>query len=319
VKGGGKGKGGETRNCYNCGKPGHLARDCRGPKGGGKGGGKHGLNAVEDEYGTEEDGYLFSIGEDIECQICQDDACISQNPSWINHGITRGQIRPAISQGFVMKNSFQALSAECLEEWPEATVNNVDTEKAKMPVWKKPVKTMKNKHKESERGMTNDDWLDDILACLCNDNANEKEEMILSVTEDGFTWHKEEAVVDSGAIDCVTSRKRFPHLRVQSTPESERGESWTCAGGKKIAKEGEVVVDWMTTKGESHKVKLKIGDIQRTLISAGKLNERGNDVVLSKQNPRIVTKKGQVIPLQQKNGMFILEMWHKVPFPRLGR
>ena len=143
--------------------------------------------------------------------------------------------------------------------------------------------------------------------------------MILSVTEDGFMWHKEEAVVDSGAIDCVTSRRRFPHLKVQATPESERGESWTCAGGKKIAKEGEVVVDWKTSQGEPHKVRLKVGDIQRTLISAGKLNERGNDVILSKRNPRIVTRQGQTIPLQQKNGMFILEMWHKVPFQRQGR
>ena len=137
--------------------------------------------------------------------------------------------------------------------------------------------------------------------------------MIMSVTEDGYTWQREEAIVDSGAFDCVTSRKRFPHLKVQATPESERGENWTCAGGKKIPKEGEMIINWMTTKGESHKVKMKVGDVQRTLISAGRLNERGNDVVLSKRNPRIVTKHGQVIPLQKKQGMFILEMWHKVP------
>ena len=44
----GKGQGkGDSRTCYNCGKPGHLAKDCRlPPKGGGKGsygGGKKGV------------------------------------------------------------------------------------------------------------------------------------------------------------------------------------------------------------------------------------------------------------------------------------
>ena len=29
-------------------------------------------------------------------------------------------------------------------------------------------------------------------------------------------WIREEAVVDSGAVECVTSKKRMPHLRVEA-------------------------------------------------------------------------------------------------------
>ena len=36
---------------------------------------------------------------------------------------------------------------------------------------------------------------------------------------------KEEAVVDSGAVECVTSRMRVPHLKVEETPESRRGRA----------------------------------------------------------------------------------------------
>ena len=37
-------------------------------------------------------------------------------------------------------------------------------------------------------------------------------------------WIREEAVVDSGAVECVTSKKRMPHLRLEETSES-RGEN----------------------------------------------------------------------------------------------
>ena len=51
---------------------------------------------------------------------------------------------------------------------------------------------------------------------------------------DNGTWIKEEVVVDSGAVECATSKKRMLHLRVEETPESRRGETWTCAGGNEI-------------------------------------------------------------------------------------
>ena len=51
-------------------------------------------------------------------------------------------------------------------------------------------------------------------------------------------WIKEEAVVDSGAVECVASRERVPHLRVEETLQSMRGEIWTCAGEKEIKEEG---------------------------------------------------------------------------------
>ena len=35
---------------------------------------------------------------------------------------------------------------------------------------------------------------------------------------------KEEVVADSGAVECVTSRKRVSQLKVEETPKSRRGE-----------------------------------------------------------------------------------------------
>ena len=151
------------------------------------------------------------------------------------------------------------------------------------------------------------------LMILGEERIEEQVDEIMSFTDDGFMWVKEEAAVDSGAVDCVANRKTFHHLAVTATPESIKGESWTCAGGKKLPKEGEVILEWYTDTGEMQKTSLKIGNVSRTLISVDKLLERGNDVILSKANPRIVTKNGKIIKLKRKNGMFILDMWYKVP------
>ena len=43
-------------------------------------------------------------------------------------------------------------------------------------------------------------------------------------------WVKEETVLDSGSVECVRSRKRVPHLKVEELPKSRRGETLTCAG-----------------------------------------------------------------------------------------
>ena len=41
----------------------------------------------------------------------------------------------------------------------------------------------------------------------------------------------------------------MPHLRVEETPESRRGETWTGAGGNEIKKEGKVTVNWQIDVG----------------------------------------------------------------------
>ena len=46
-------------------------------------------------------------------------------------------------------------------------------------------------------------------------------------------WLKEEAVVDSGTVECVTSRERVHPLKVEETAESRRGTTLTFAGRKK--------------------------------------------------------------------------------------
>ena len=123
-------------------------------------------------------------------------------------------------------------------------------------------------------------------------------------------WVREEAVVDSGAVECMTSRKRMPHLTVEETPESRRGDTWTYAGGNEIKKEGKLTINWRTCLGIMQRGVFKVEPVSRTLISVDRLQETGHDVILTKSRPHTVKMKtGEILSLKKDGGMFILDMW----------
>ena len=54
--------------------------------------------------------------------------------------------------------------------------------------------------------------------------------------------------------------------------------------------------------------------MSRTLISVDTRQETGHDVILTKNQPRIVNvRTGETIPLRNSKGMFILDMWLWIP------
>ena len=84
---------------------------------------------------------------------------------------------------------------------------------------------------------------------------------------------KEEAVVDSGAVECVASRIRVPHLRVEETLQSIRGEIWTCAGEKEIKEEGKSRARLDDGSCMLKSGVLSMGSVSRTWISVDRLLE----------------------------------------------
>ena len=84
----------------------------------------------------------------------------------------------------------------------------------------------------------------------------------------------------------------MPHLRVEETPEARREETWTCAGGNEIKKEGKVTVSWRTDLGAAKRPTFKVGRVLRTLISVDRLQKKQvRDVILSKNQPRSVNMR----------------------------
>ena len=100
-------------------------------------------------------------------------------------------------------------------------------------------------------------------------------------------------------------------------PGSRRGETWTCAGGNEIKKEGREAGSWRTDLGTITRGVFKVGPMSRLLISVDRLQGTGHDVILTKNKPRIVNlRTGEVMPLRKDGGMFILDLWIWVPTSR---
>ena len=132
----------------------------------------------------------------------------------------------------------------------------------------------------------------------------------------GGKWVREEAVVDSGAVECVTSRKRMPHWRVEETAESRRRQTWTCTctGGNEIKHEDRVTVNWRSDLGTVQRGVFKVGAVSRPQISVNRLQETSHDVILTKNHPHVDNMKTvKIMPLRKHGGMFILDMWIWVP------
>ena len=129
-----------------------------------------------------------------------------------------------------------------------------------------------------------------------------------------FKWRRIESAVDSGSVDIVANPRDFHGCEVQETEESRNEEHWVGAGGQRIDKLGEMQVEWFTDDMKKKRTRVKAGKVGRMLWSVGKLNEAGFDVFLTKRNPRIVnTKTGEVTHLIRKGGMFVMNMWVRVP------
>ena len=59
---------------------------------------------------------------------------------------------------------------------------------------------------------------------------------------------------------------------------------------------------------------MKVGDVQRTLISVSRINEFGYHARLQKFRPHLINEyTGEVIPLRKEKGMFLMEMWIWIP------
>ena len=156
------------------------------------------------------------------------------------------------------------------------------------------------------------------LNILTNQEPNRAGREVYSVSKANTRtlWKKIEAAVDSGACDNVGNPREFPGIDVKETLESKSEDpkinSWIGAGGDGIPKLGEMKIPFVTNEGKRVIMRIKAGDVNKTLILVSRLQEAGFDTNLTKHPHLRNTKTGERINLIKKGGMFILTMWIKI-------
>ena len=126
--------------------------------------------------------------------------------------------------------------------------------------------------------------------------------------------------LDSGASANVIPTDMFPDIPLQESEGSRKGQYWISADGTKIYNEGQKEVRFTTRKGRKMKIMFQVGKVTKPLLSAFKVAEFGNEVLIKKDKAEIANRKtGASIDLRRENGVFVFEVDTESPvFRRLG-
>ena len=331
-----KGKGRDSNGvliCYKCGGAGHKADSCN------KNGGsiqevntqepdaeKEENVAVEEDWG--EQGSWGAWPGDVIAEL-RDAKGIEEKseerekvthkyitiPSYLRQTANHCRLRATFS------NTFQALGEEMSEEENqaddigfEATGTNGDDEaiftSARRTKPKMPRITNRRRWKSMPDMNSLEDY-DGALTTLICEVADCKAENDHKGAK--YRWEKHKAAVDSAAVECVMPAEILPHIKTYPSERSKSGRHYMAANNKEIRNVGQSQVGFVTGEGLGKKINFQRAEVGRILVAADKLTDAGCTVILNKKAPRIITKQGETIKIKREKGMFILDMWIRVP------
>ena len=339
----GKGKGKHQRVCYNCGKTGHMARDCwaKGGKGNKGDFGKGGYGKGDGHKGKGKGLNSFDTGafapqpQPIQQQQPQYPV---QNPlmpvnSWGGYYGGNGfgclnlsSLTPKEAEGIVcqpcrpykpeVKNKFSALEVTEANdvEVTGPTIGDALNKAFESMGAKKP----KAQKKKKKKVRFEDESKADVLMCLLT--ASNQVEQNLCAHNNLAQGAEEEyeqisVMVDSGASETVASEEKFEAYELIATTAVGTQYSAAAESGAAIVNKGEKLIDVVDANGVATKARFQIcsGLSQSKILgSVSRLVQAGHTVVF--RNPQ----KGSYIQndangyknfLRQENGSYYLDLW----------
>ena len=272
---GGKGSGkGSDAECYNCGKKGHWAKDCRSPKntkGSKDGKGSKGSKGGKEGKGNQQKSSSSSSNHDPnrKCKHCKGTS--REFSHWTSEckfpngkptgGKGSGKGVNSVEETASGSNeSNQALFKEF------AAFVNAKRAQAPMqlslPVGSVDIRTLGSVEIVKEVSAVNLHPLEPVSAQTKSDVDR----------IDGYACEKIRAGLDSGAAVSVCPRSFATDYPVVATRESEMGQEFRVANGETIRNEGLVQPIVVTDSGIVRRLELTKTDVHKILLAAGKLS-----------------------------------------------
>ena len=121
-----------------------------------------------------------------------------------------------------------------------------------------------------------------------------------------------EMTLDTGATTHAADRIDFPGQTVQESAGSKAGQTFGCAGGKKLANEGEVHISMIAPGGIECELgtTVQITKITRPLLSVTQMIKNGDITVVCKKDEAVILSADhQVLALfKRKGGVYVADM-----------
>ena len=122
--------------------------------------------------------------------------------------------------------------------------------------------------------------------------------------------------VDSGATETVMGEDMLSSAETKMGAAARRGVEYGVANGVTIPNLGEKTFTFQTMEGAERKITAQLCDVNKGLLSVGKVANAGNTVVFTRDGSFIEDDStGERIAIKEENGMYMLSMWvRRSPF-----
>jgi hypothetical protein len=136
----------------------------------------------------------------------------------------------------------------------------------------------------------------------------------VSTTQPEEVWNDYEmveAVIDSGAGECVCGPQHFPGIDMKVDPaRASAAVEYICADGARIPNMGEKLIPGLSDEGSRLSINFQVTQVDRPLLAVSKLTAAGHEVWFGDEQGVITHgSTGKQTHFQKRNGVYVLRIW----------